>query len=135
DLILMDLQMPEMDGLEATRIIRQKEAARGGYGPNGGRIPIIAMTAFAMTGDRENCLEAGMDGYVAKPVRADELFRSVDHFADGAPTKPEPINSDAAEPIDWSGALDYVAGDETMLGEVRGSVLAEATRWRSEHRA
>src|SRR5262249_15503856 len=65
DLVLMDVQMPEMDGLEATRRIRAQEGSRGGFGPEGKRIPIIAMTAYAMKGDRERCLEAGMDGYVA----------------------------------------------------------------------
>ena len=67
DLILMDVQMPEMDGLQATRIIRQIERADGGH------IPIIAMTAHAMTGDRERCLDAGMDAYLSKPLRAQEL--------------------------------------------------------------
>jgi CheY-like chemotaxis protein len=66
DLILMDVHMPEMDGLEATRQIRQMEAGRT-------RTPIIALTALAMTGDREICLAAGMDGFVAKPIRLNEL--------------------------------------------------------------
>jgi len=69
DLILMDIQMPEMDGLEATRKIRAEE--------KDSHTPIIAMTAHAMKGDREKCLAAGMDGYVAKPVRAKELFRTI----------------------------------------------------------
>ena len=69
DLILMDVQMPEMDGLEASRIIRQREQNTGNH------IPIVAMTAHAMKGDRERCLAAGMDGYVAKPVRFEELRR------------------------------------------------------------
>jgi CheY-like chemotaxis protein len=71
DLILMDIQMPEMDGLEATRAIRQRETDRNGH------IPIIAMTANAMAGDREMCVQAGMDGYVAKPVKKDALFAEV----------------------------------------------------------
>jgi signal transduction histidine kinase/DNA-binding response OmpR family regulator len=75
DLILMDVQMPEMDGLDATRAIRQSEAARGG---GNGHIPIIAMTANAMAGDREMCLTAGMDGYVTKPVKRESLFAEVD---------------------------------------------------------
>jgi len=68
DLIFMDVQMPEMDGFEATRRIRAQEAQAG----QGVHMPIIAMTAHAMQGDRERCLEAGMDGYVSKPIsRAD----------------------------------------------------------------
>ena len=69
DLVLMDIQMPEMDGLEATQAIRIRERKRGGH------IPIVAMTAHAMKGDRERCLEAGMDGYVAKPIRARNCSR------------------------------------------------------------
>ncbi|MGC9971737.1 MAG: response regulator [Bryobacteraceae bacterium] len=75
DLILMDVQMPEMDGFEAVAAIREREAltARG-------RIPIIAMTAHAMTGDRERCLKVGMDGYVSKPVQAKELLDAIEEF-------------------------------------------------------
>jgi CheY-like chemotaxis protein len=72
DVILMDVQMPEMDGLDATRAIRKTEQER-----DGGRIPIIAMTANAMAGDREMCIDAGMDGYVAKPVKKEALFAEI----------------------------------------------------------
>lgn len=72
DLILMDVQMPEMDGLEATREIRKYEQEKDEH------IPIIAMTAHAMKGDRERCLEAGMDGYVSKPVRARDLYQMIE---------------------------------------------------------
>ncbi len=75
DLILMDVQMPEMDGFEATRAIRQKERTSGTH------LPILAMTASAMKGDQELCLEAGMDGYVSKPVRPEELYRMVEGIA------------------------------------------------------
>ncbi len=74
DLILMDVQMPVMDGLQATREIRSKE------GNNGAHIPIIALTAHAMKGDAERCLSAGMDGYVSKPIRSDELFQEIERI-------------------------------------------------------
>jgi CheY-like chemotaxis protein len=72
DVVLMDVQMPEMDGLEATAAIRIKEERTEG------RVPIIALTAHAMKGDEERCLRAGMDGYVTKPVKADTLFDAID---------------------------------------------------------
>lgn len=74
DAILMDCQMPVMDGIEATRQIRQQ----------GFKLPIIALTANAMDGERERCLEAGMDDYLSKPVRADELRRKLTHWMDPA---------------------------------------------------
>jgi CheY-like chemotaxis protein/HPt (histidine-containing phosphotransfer) domain-containing protein len=72
--VLMDVQMPELDGLEATRLIRQWEAGQGRH------IPIIAMTAYAMSGDRERCLEAGMDDYVSKPLEPKVLFNALDRW-------------------------------------------------------
>jgi CheY-like chemotaxis protein len=68
DLVLMDISMPEMDGFEATGIIRERELLVGEH------IPIIALTANAMKGDAEKCLDAGMDGYVAKPMRLESLL-------------------------------------------------------------
>ncbi len=72
DVVLMDVQMPEMDGLEAAALIREKEKATGI------RIPIVALTAHAMTGDRQRCLSAGMDAYISKPIRPAELFEIFD---------------------------------------------------------
>ena len=72
DCVLMDIQMPVMDGVQATMAIRQSESLRGRR-----RVPIIAMTAYAMTGDREKFLAAGMDGYIAKPVVVADLMRTI----------------------------------------------------------
>ena len=74
DIILMDVQMPEMDGFEATRSIREKERITGGH------TPIVAMTAHAMSGDREKCLAEGMDGYVSKPINPQELLENIDRL-------------------------------------------------------
>lgn len=83
DLILMDIQMPEMDGYEAVKEIRQREEV------NGGHIPIIAMTAHAMSGDRAKCISAGMDEYISKPIRLGELGKKIDKVIHKtAPPKP-----------------------------------------------
>ena len=74
DLLLMDIQMPETDGFEATAIIREKEKTVSSH------IPIIALTAHAMKGDRERCLAAGMDDYISQPIQADELSRVIENL-------------------------------------------------------
>jgi two-component system, sensor histidine kinase and response regulator len=75
DLVLMDVQMPQMDGFEATSAIRQHETVSGKH------LPIVAMTAHAMVGDRERCLEAGMDDYLAKPINQQDLKQALDRQA------------------------------------------------------
>jgi CheY-like chemotaxis protein len=77
DFILMDGQMPEMDGFAATKFIREKEKASGAH------LPIIALTALAMKGDEERCLACGMDGYVSKPLRIEELFSVIEKVVPG----------------------------------------------------
>jgi CheY-like chemotaxis protein len=76
-IVLMDLQMPEMDGFEATQRIREKEKASGAH------LAIIALTAHAMKGDEERCLACGMDGYVTKPIKLDDLFSVLEKVAPG----------------------------------------------------
>ncbi len=88
DLIIMDVQMPTMDGLETTVAIRAQEHTTGAH------IPIIAMTANAMQGDRERCLEAGMDGYVAKPIRSTDLYQAVEEMV--PPTAMPPADAQAS---------------------------------------
>jgi CheY-like chemotaxis protein len=118
DLVLMDVQMPGMDGLEVAARIRREE--RGG----GRHVPILAMTAYAMKGDRERCLEAGMDGYVAKPIQPRELFEAIDSLippagaAPGAPASPAPVAD-----LDPSQALARVGGDRGLLRELAGMFL------------
>jgi PAS domain S-box-containing protein len=124
DLVLMDVQMPEMDGLEATRGIRAGRA-----GPHNTRIPVIAMTAHAMKGDRERCMDAGMDDYVSKPIEPRELQRAVERWsptesAPGAETGRGSAVDEATLPVspacavDREALLNRVGGDEEVLREV-----------------
>ncbi len=86
DLVLMDVQMPEMGGFETTANIRRNERNLGNERLGGPHIPIVAMTAHAMTGDRERCLEAGMDDYISKPARSSALIEMVEKYRPVAAT-------------------------------------------------
>lgn len=132
DVILMDVQMPEMDGLEATRSIRTSEVRTGRN-----RTPIIALTAHVMQEDRDRCLEAGMDGYLSKPLRANELHREMARLT-GQPIRAiatSPVaTAETTEPattvrtngfINWDHARRTTLDDEELLNDVISAVLLE----------
>jgi CheY-like chemotaxis protein/HPt (histidine-containing phosphotransfer) domain-containing protein len=129
DVVLMDLQMPEMDGLEATRRIRAWEQRTGG------RLPIIAMTAYAMKSDAERCLAEGMDAHVTKPVKVQELYTVIDRMA---AQRESPAGTASASPpapsdvLDRATALDYVAGDRQLLHELVSVFAEECPKWLAE---
>jgi two-component system, sensor histidine kinase and response regulator len=108
DLVLMDVQMPEMDGFEATATLRRREQGTGR------RLPVIALTAHALKGDSERCLEAGMDGYVSKPIRSAELFQQIARLV---PDEAPPTTK-ADAPIDEAGVLAHAEGDRALLAEL-----------------
>jgi len=130
DLALMDVQMPELDGLEATRHIRAEEL------DSGRRMPIIAMTAHAMPGDRESCIEAGMDGYLSKPIRLDTLLMEIERVLQLQAADPD--KNQLMEPggeqekmtplVDSEAALARVGGDAQLLAELADLFLVEYPR-------
>ncbi|MBD3181523.1 PAS domain S-box protein [Candidatus Poribacteria bacterium] len=111
DLILMDVQMPEIDGFEATKIIREKEKNTDRH------IHIIAMTAHAMKGDKERCLEAGMDDYVAKPVKPDELSACIDKLYEDKKEGYMQIDKSNIS-IDKNDVMERVDGDMELLSDM-----------------
>jgi PAS domain S-box-containing protein len=116
DIVVMDVQMPVMSGLEATRAIRDSED------PNAPRLPIIALTAHAMQGDRQRCLDAGMDGYLPKPIDVDDLISTVERFGSGrvaaAQTQTAQTEEQTDEIFDEQSALGYTGGDRALLQEI-----------------
>jgi len=119
DLVLMDIQMPEFDGLEATRTIRKQEK-------KGSHIPIIAMTAHAMKGDRERCLNAGMDDYLSKPLKRSELIAAIERWLPVKDEIPETKNSEEAAPINIDEALDRFDQDQRFFTEMLAEYVTQA---------
>jgi two-component system sensor histidine kinase/response regulator len=113
DLVLMDVEMPQMDGLEATRVIREREAVSGQH------IPILAVTAYATKEDQERCLKAGADGYLSKPVSPRKLVAALKRFL------PPDRGGDSTPAVDLDGALEAVGGDRELLREAVGLFLEQ----------
>jgi two-component system sensor histidine kinase/response regulator len=130
DVVLMDVQMPAMDGFEATAIIREKEKNSGAH------IPIVAMTAHAMKGDRERCLQAGMDGYIAKPIRAKDLYETVEAITAGGsvPQSRENGTTKAEEIIDRDQLLKQIGGNTENLKEIVELFVVESEKLLTEIR-
>lgn len=113
DVILMDVHMPNMGGIEATQAIREREKSRGGH------VRIIALTALAMTSDRDRCLQAGMDGYVSKPLDANELFATLERLLPRRPAQGAAgAAPGAAPPVDAVRLLATVEGDHAMMLDI-----------------
>lgn len=115
-LVLMDVQMPEMDGLEATRMIRKKEKSTGEH------LPVVAVTAHVMKGDREKCIEAGSDDYVSKPIQAEELYSVIDRLhkpsLDSNSSHPDAEAASLAPPFVTGELLEHVQGDRELLADI-----------------
>jgi CheY-like chemotaxis protein len=114
DLVLMDVQMPEMDGIEATEKLREREKSTGKHQP------VVAMTALVMKGDRERCMDAGMDGYLSKPIRPQELDEVLDTYVlrervEFTPA-PEPAVQEAS--VTTAELLERIDGDRAFLSEL-----------------
>jgi two-component system, sensor histidine kinase and response regulator len=149
DVVLMDVQMPEMDGMQATKTIRNIESHNSTVGDSASQqlhTPIIAMTAHALKGDEERCLSVGMDAYISKPIRAPLLFEKLSIWGDVYPVVAETLSQDPPTPeaeipdspdanpriqqeltqmIDWNVALEVAAGDAELLDILLVAILEE----------
>jgi signal transduction histidine kinase/CheY-like chemotaxis protein/HPt (histidine-containing phosphotransfer) domain-containing protein len=128
DLAFMDVQMPVMDGLTATRLIRVAERGTGVH------VPIVAMTAHAMKGDKEICLDAGMDGYIAKPVTIKEIQKTISNIFGLQQDSRNRLELTSRPSVSWDPlkALEKVEGDEILLRELIGIFLQESPRQLSQ---
>jgi CheY-like chemotaxis protein len=129
DLVLMDVQMPEMDGFQATKVIREAEKASGAH------VPIIAMTAHAMKGDRERCLGSGMDDYISKPIRSQLLYEKLARFYTESSEGEDSSRAAAPPGVDWRGAQKSCDFDDALLHDAVTAFLEESTRSVEEIRA
>ena len=131
DLVAMDVQMPEMDGLEATRVIRSWEKTAGTH------IPIIAVTAHAMKGDRDRCVAAGMDGYTSKPIRIKEIEQAIAQLVQlpKTPKAQVPVRSNVQGAVDRDALLEGVGGDHALLRELVRIFLADCPHRLTEIKA
>ena len=129
DVILMDVQMPEMDGFEATAAIREREKTTGQH------VPIIAVTAHAMKGDMEQCLAAGMDGYIAKPIQARDLTEAIQKLVPRAAIEASARRELATSAIlDERALRDRVDNDELLLQELVDLFRQECPAWLAQIR-
>ncbi len=130
DLVLMDVQMPVMDGLEAISAIRAKEKVAGGH------LPIIALTARTMKGDREKCLEAGADDYLTKPIRIPDFIAALEKFryANAFPHSATATTNDPVIAMDMAEMMSRVDGDRTLAEELARLFAGECPKYMEEIR-
>ncbi|TMB00082.1 MAG: response regulator [Deltaproteobacteria bacterium] len=131
DVVVMDVQMPEMDGYEVTAAVRARERVQGGH------LPIVALTAHAMKGDRERCLEAGMDAYVSKPVDAEELFATLERVAPGdrPPSVTAPPRAANGDILDRAALLERTDHDPELLLDILNTFREDSAKLLAEIRS